>query len=370
MSLASPIEPALPASLESLAIQLLGRKLGKDFVDGMAANTFRSYGADLRNYFAWIADDDRKWSDPYAIADYLEALARAEAAYATIARRITSIHKLTIAVALAEDRPLTRADDPTKHPAVSLKLQALRMRLGTDQGSAEPLTGSRLLETLIAIDSTTNAGLRDQALLLIGFYGALRRSELAGMRRGHVVDEGTDGLAIGLPTSKGSQTETVWVPIAAHPRSSYDPVAALDAWLDVAGVAQAAAGVSPGSDAPVWLPITKGGTITRPTQPLSASSINSIVQRRTLAAGLFVTPITDEQDQAKATNPYSAHSLRSGFIIEAKNRGLDEADIMAHTRHKSIRMMRHYDKRAGWWQRNPTTSIELWGTAAVSVTVM
>ena len=83
---------------------------------------------------------------------------------------------------------------------------------------------------------------------------------------------------------------TVWAPIAAHPRSNYDPVAALDAWLDIAGAAQTAAGVGPGSGSPVWLPITKGGTITR---------------------------------------------------------------------HKSIRMMRHYDKRAGWWQRNPTTSIEL-----------
>lgn len=357
--LPSPIEPARPASLKSLAIQLLGPKLGQDFVDGLAANTFRSYEADLRDYFSWITGDGRPWSDPYAIADYLEALADVPAAYATIARRITSIHKLTIAVALAKKEPLTREDDPTKHPAVSLKLQALRKRLGTDQGSAEPLTGSRLLETLIAIEPDTNAGIRDRAILLIGFYGALRRSELAGMRRGHVVDDGADGLAISLPTSKTSQTETVWVPIAAHPRSNYDPVAALDAWLDVAGAAQIAAGVGPGSGSPVWLPITRGDTITRPAQAMSASSINSTVQRRVINAGLFVPPVKDEEDETKETNPYSAHSLRSGFITEAKNRGIDEADIMAHTRHKSIQMMRHYDKRAGWWQRNPTTSIEL-----------
>ncbi len=358
-ALPSPIEPA-PTSLSSVAIQLLGPKLGRDFVDGLADNTFRSYEADLKDYFAWVADDGRRWSDPYVIADYLEALANVQAAYATIARRVTSIHKLTIAVALAKDEPLTREDDPTKHPAVSLKLQALRKRLGTDQGSAEPLTGSRLLETLIAIEPDTVAGIRDRALLLIGFYGALRRSELAGMRRGHVVDDDADGLAISLPTSKASQTEMVWVPVAAHPRSSYDPVAALDTWLDVAGAAQTAAGVGPEFGSPVWLPITKGDTITLPTQAMSAASINSMVQRRVINAGLFVPPVKDDEDDTKKTvNPYSAHSLRSGFITEAKNRGIDEADIMAHTRHKSIRMMRHYDKRAGWWQRNPTTSIEL-----------
>ena len=56
---------------------------------------------------------------------------------------------------------------------------------------------------------------------------------------------------------------------------------------------------------------------------------------------------------------YSAHSLRSGFITEAKNRGVDEADIMRHTRLKSLRIMRLYDRTTGWWNRNPTTSMTL-----------
>ncbi len=56
---------------------------------------------------------------------------------------------------------------------------------------------------------------------------------------------------------------------------------------------------------------------------------------------------------------YSAHSLRSGFITEAKNRGIDEADIMRHTRHKSLQQMRLYDRTSGWWNRNATSGLSL-----------
>ena len=52
---------------------------------------------------------------------------------------------------------------------------------------------------------------------------------------------------------------------------------------------------------------------------------------------------------------YSAHSLRAGFVTEAKNRGIDEADIMRHTRHKSVQIMRRYDRTSGLWIRNATT---------------
>ena len=56
---------------------------------------------------------------------------------------------------------------------------------------------------------------------------------------------------------------------------------------------------------------------------------------------------------------YPAHSLRSGFITEAKNRGVDEADIIRRTRLESLRIMRLYDRTTGWWNRNPTASMTL-----------
>ena len=71
------------------------------------------------------------------------------------------------------------------------------------------------------------------------------------------------------------------------------------------------------------------------------------VQRRVSAAGL--------EDPLG----YSAHSLRAGFVTETKNRGIDEADIMRHTRHKSVQIMRRYDRTSGLWIRNATTGVSL-----------
>jgi len=56
---------------------------------------------------------------------------------------------------------------------------------------------------------------------------------------------------------------------------------------------------------------------------------------------------------------HSAHPLRSGFITEAENRGVDEADIMRHTRLKSLRILRLYDRTTGWWNRNSTNSMTM-----------
>ena len=97
----------------------------------------------------------------------------------------------------------------------------------------------------------------------------------------------------------------------------------------------------------VWPWITKGDTFRTGRSPIGAAAIDGIVTRRVAHSGL------------KNASSYSAHSLRSGFITEAKNRGVDEADIMRHTRLKSLRIMRLYDRTTGWWNRNPTTTMTL-----------
>ena len=100
---------------------------------------------------------------------------------------------------------------------------------------------------------------------------------------------------------------------------------------------------SAGATEAVWLQVTRGDTITRDA-PITAAAINNVVQRRASAAGL------------ENALGYSAHSLRAGFVTEAKNRGIDEADIMRHTRHKSVQIMRRYDRTSGLWIRNATTT--------------
>ena len=147
-------------------------------------------------------------------------------------------------------------------------------------------------------------------------------------------------LELQLPRSKASPDHSVWVPIANQPDSDWNPTARLEDWLE------AAPRLRPTATEAVWLHVTRGDTVTRDA-PITAAAINNVVQRRARSAGL------------ENASGYSAHSLRAGFVTEAKNRGIDEADIMRHTRHKSVQIMRRYDRTSGLWIRNATTGVSL-----------
>lgn len=309
----------------------------RDIRDSAAANTWRAYRSDLVDFDSWMTTQRADWHDPVVVADYLRALETAGAKYSTIERRLTSIAKLVeVLVAIGA---LDASQTPTKHPTVTIALQAIRRRLSTDVDQAAPLTGERMIQVLLAIDDTVRAGRRDVALLLVGWYGAMRRSELAAIRRSHI-DIDDHGVAIRFARTKASQEHSVVVPIARNSTSRWCPVTILETWLDELAVA------CPDSDT-VWPWITKGDTYRSGTPAVGAAAIDGIVTRRVSQAGL-----------ANASS-YSPHSLRSGFITEAKNRGIDEADIMRHTRLKSLRIMRSYDRESGWWRRNPTTALTL-----------
>lgn len=329
-----PHRGSLAVSLDSL----LDNHLIVDLKDSVADNTWKAYRSDLVDFEDWCRASRRTWSTPDTVAAYLRTMEDAGAAYATIVRRKTAIAKLVEAQSLVSDTPPEA--DPTKHPRVTVTLKAIRKRLGTDQDRATPLTADRLIQVLASIDNTTLAGQRDIAMLLIGWYGALRRSELAAMRRAHL-DVDAHGLGVALPRTKSAQSHTVYVPILRQTSSRWDPVAALEDWLNALDLHghQATDGI--------WLHITKGDTFGNKLRPVSGDAINNIVNRRVLAAGL------------PEAAGFSAHSLRSGFVTEAKNRGIDEADIMKHTRHKSLQTMRLYDRTSGWWNRNATSGLSL-----------
>ena len=105
----------------------------------MAPNTWRAYRSDLADFATWVAYTSAEWRAPEVVATYLRTLEDGGAAYATISRRLTSIHKL-VAIAAGD----LDYEDPTKHPRVGVTLQAIRRRLSTDQDQANPLTSQRL----------------------------------------------------------------------------------------------------------------------------------------------------------------------------------------------------------------------------------
>jgi len=328
--------PVPPGELARRLQMALDNELAQDFRDSVAENTWRAYRSDLADFEHWCSSKRRSWSTPESVAAYFRSLEEAGAAYSTITRRKTALAKLIEAETIFTGE---LSEDPTKHPKVTVTLKAIRRRLGTDQHQAIPLTGDRLIQILLSIDDQSLAGRRDIALLLVGFYGAMRRSELAGMRRHHLeIDD--NGVGIKLPRTKGSQDASTWVPILRQPTSRWDPVAALETWLN----ALDQGGLSVVTDG-IWTRVTKGDTFIKSPRPISGDAINNVTIRRVKAAGLWpdgekakgnrdLEDVPDNLDHERAATPkptYSAHSLRAGFITEAKNRGIDEADIMKHS---------------------------------------
>lgn len=179
------------------------------------------------------------------------------------------------------------------------------------------------------------AGLRDRALLLVGFVTALRRSELAALDVDHLAEH-PRGLVLSIPRSKtnqvGGQPELVVIPHGTHPQRC--PVTALRTWLDAATI----------TDGPIFRPVSKGNRAL--PRRLHPESVNALVRNAIQRSG---------------TNPagYSAHSLRAGFVTHAHLRGATDRAIAHQTRHRSLATLGGYVRIHHAWTDNAATQLGL-----------
>jgi integrase len=175
--------------------------------------------------------------------------------------------------------------------------------------------------------------IRDKALLLLGFSGAFRRSELAGIHLEHIKFD-RDGITILLPWSKTDQAgqgQTVQIPYGRHQDTC--PVTALKSWLNVAKIEQGA----------VFRSINKHGTI-QPNQ-MSDKAVALIIKKR--ANSLF-----NEKDVA-------GHSLRRGLVTSALEAKVSDTIVMRQTRHTSVNMLKEYYQDLKDYQNNALRSLNL-----------
>lgn len=189
------------------------------------------------------------------------------------------------------------------------------------------------LRRMLAAAGAGRAGSRNRALLLLGWAGALRRSELVALqvetpRPGetpwsHVQMTG-EGLVIRLVRSKGERERPVEIGIPRGTSRDTCPVRAVEAWLRDAEL----------HHGPLFRPVSHRGVVE--PRALSGEAVRQIVRTVAARAGVVGT----------ALEPVSAHSLRAGFITEAYRRGLDDESIMDHSRHRDLRTMRRYVRRA------------------------
>ena len=298
-----------PAALAALAAAI-------DFArEALAPATLRAYRADWQHFCAWCRDAG--WSAlpaaPETVAAYLAALATTHTSSALV-RRLA---------ALSRAHRLAGRDWPRAHPAIRNTLRGIQRSYGRPQRQAAALATEELIRLVASCDATP-AGRRDRALLLLGYAGALRRSELVAVQREHITFT-AEGLRLLIPRAKGDPTgkgASIGIPRGTRPDTC--PVRALEVWLEVSGCRYG----------PVFRGIDQRGMIA--PGALHPDGVRHILARRAAIAGL----------KPPAGERLSPHGLRAGFITQAYINGARDQHIMDHTRKNDLRTMRRYVRRA------------------------
>lgn len=270
--------------------------------DSLSANSRRAYTSDLAGFAAWGGVVP---STPATIAEYLADHADTHAA-ATLIRWLTSLAKAHRALGVF---------DPTGSELVKSVLRGIRRRNGSKPNQANPLLRDDLFAILDALGNGVKAD-RDRALLLIGFAGGFRRSELVNLDLGDV-EPVKQGIVITINRSKTDQLgigRKFGIPLA---RGRHCPVAAFDQWRLASEIIEG----------PLFRPVTRHGQVVRAR--LSGEAVALVIKERLAAIGI-------------ETGCYSGHSLRAGFVTSAAQAGVSSWKIRKQTGHKSDSMLARY----------------------------
>ncbi|MCC2309784.1 site-specific integrase [Cellulomonas chengniuliangii] len=244
-------------------------------------------------------------SDPLAVCAYLTEQAAAGRAMGTLDLICTVIRHVHLTCGL-------------HNPADALAVRQVRRGLRRTYGSAprrlaRPLSVEEIRQIIHAIDRTTPIGIRDTAMILLGYASALRRSELVALTLSDIENKPA-GIMLHIRRSKTDpEGHGAVVGVAHGQHAATDPVAALNAWREIRGAA-------PG---PVFTRIW-GSTIS--LQSLSGHVPARMLRARAEAAGLDGTRIT-------------AHSMRAGHATTAALAGVPLDRIAAQTRHKDLSVL-------------------------------
>ncbi len=288
-------------------------------------NTQAAYESDWRDFTGWCFAHRLPAcpAAPETAALYITALARTSKP-STIGRRLSAISRFHRAAGFPS---------PTAAPEVRTVLSGIRRQKGTAPNRKKPMTGTMVVRAVANLGDGL-IGLRNRALLLITYAGALRRSEAVALRWENI-DFGPEGVTLTIarsktdPTGKGS---AVGIPFGSSPETC--PVRALETWK----------AASQQTGGPVFPVIGRAGKIFG--EALSDRAVARLVKQS--VAGLGLDPAA-----------YSGHSLRAGLATTAAANGAAERKIMDQTRHRSVATLRSYIREGNLFRNNAASLAEL-----------
>lgn len=275
-----------------------------------AASTWRAYESDWRNFSRWCASVQRQAlpTQPATVALYIAAQAQLGLAPSTLERRLAAIRLMHVGAKL-----------PSPHDGLEVQEVMRGMRRAWKRPAAQkaPAVDEEVQRLVDAVKPQTLKGLRERALLLLGFAGALRRSELVALDVEHLTakPEGFSVLVASSKTDQEGQGQTVAIPRVQG--SPYCPVQAVADWRVAAGI----------ESGPLFRRMQRGDVVGQAR--LTSQSVALIIKELATKVGL---------DPAR----YAGHSLRSGFLTSAARQRASIFKMADQSRHKSLDVLRAY----------------------------
>jgi len=282
-----------------------------------SANTLRAYKSDYNDFSLFCSKNrfQAMPTQPKILALYITHLS-SYSKYSTLKRRLASISILHKTKGHYID---------TKHPIIIENLMGIKRTNGSNQKGKKPILISDLkllIEAIHQSNEKDNKKIRDKALVLIGFSGGFRRSELVAIEY-EDIEFVTEGVKIFVKRSKTDQSgEGMTKAIPYFDNEKFCPVKALKNWIEIFDL--------------------KNGKIFN----ISDKNVALIIKKYANYAGL-------------EGHRYAGHSLRSGFATSTAESGAEERNIMAMTGHKSTEMVRRYIKEANLFKNNALNKIKI-----------
>lgn len=326
-SSAVELERRDPSSDElSPALQPALRSAKKYVSEARARRTREEYAKQWRAFSEWCEANGlcELPAAPQAVSLYLAARADEGRKVATLAQALAAI---------SQAHQVAGYKSPRTDRLVRETWKGVRRRLGVAPDQKQPVSARDIRNMIDGLPSGL-LGVRDRALITVGFAGGFRRSELVALDGADLafVAEGLEVVVRRSKTDQEGEGLTKVIAYGSDPATC--PVRSLQDWLALAGI----------GEGPVFRNVDRHGRVS--DRRLTDHSVALVVKRAAKTAGL-------------SAELFSGHSLRAGFVTEAKKNGADDAAIMDQTGHKSLAMVQRYHRRTKKWEKPASARLGL-----------
>ena len=310
-------------------IKLLHEATLNNLKSSKANNTLRAYKSDFKDFEIFCVKHSFKSlpTEPKIVSLYLTHLSK-NSKISTLRRRLVSISTI---------HKLKGHYLDMKHPIIIENLLGIKRLKGSIQKGKKPLLINHLKSIIKVIDEYQVEDIkkyRDKSIILVGFGGGFRRSELISIDY-EDLEFVNEGVKITIKRSKTDQYgEGTIKGLPYFSSEIYCPVKNLKKWLEISNI----------KSGPIFRRFSKGSILAN--NRLTDQSVVLLIKKYLNAAGI-------------ENKNFSGHSLRSGFATVAAEAGADERSIMEMTGHKTTQMVRRYIREANIFKNNALNKIKL-----------